>query len=52
MLHTLHNPKGSLKSLIILVAWELLCERNAKIFRQVTTTPATIIAKIKEVAMA
>ena len=44
--------EGPLKSIIILVAWELWCECNARIFRQVASTPATIIAKIKEEARA
>jgi hypothetical protein len=45
-------PRKALKSIIILVAWELWCECNARIFRQVASTPATIIAKIKEEARA
>jgi DNA-binding transcriptional regulator YdaS (Cro superfamily) len=32
--------------MIILIAWELWCEQNVKIFRHVASTPATIIAKI------
>lgn len=34
--------------MIILMAWELWCECNARIFRQVASMPAIIIAKIKE----
>lgn len=36
--------------MIIQIAWELWGERNTRIFRQVTSTPATITAKIKEEA--
>lgn len=52
VLHTPHIPKGPLKSLIILVGWELWCERNTRIFRHVATTLTTIIAKIKEEGLA
>lgn len=34
--------------MIILVTWKLWCERNARIFWHVVTTPTTIIPKIKE----
>lgn len=44
-------PKKPLKSMTILISWELWCERNAKIFHHITTTPATIIAKIKKETM-
>lgn len=52
VLHTPHIPNGPLKSLIILVGWELWCERNTRIFRHVATTLTTIIAKIKKEGLA
>jgi hypothetical protein len=33
---------------IILVAWELCYQRNARVFHHIATTLATIIDKIKE----
>lgn len=42
--------RKALKLVIILVTWELWCERNARIFRRLATTPAMIVAKVKEEA--
>lgn len=47
---TANRSRKALKSIIILIAWEPWGERNARIFRQVASTPATIITKIKEEA--
>lgn len=40
----------NLKSMIILMCWEVWCERNARIFRHHASTTAAIVAKIKEEA--
>jgi hypothetical protein len=34
--------------MIILVSWEIWCERNARIFRNSASSPSSILAKIKE----
>jgi hypothetical protein len=43
-----NNPRIPLRTLVILVSWEIWCERNARIFRNTASPPASILAKIKE----
>jgi hypothetical protein len=42
------TPRAPLRILLILVSWEIWWECNARIFRNIASTPASIIAKIKE----
>jgi hypothetical protein len=47
-----NNLRIPLRTLVILVSWEIWCERNARIFRNIASMPISIIAKIKEEARA
>ena len=45
---SLNNPRIPLRTLVILVSWEIWCERNARIFWNTASPLASILAKIKE----
>ena len=42
-----NNPYVPLMLLVILVTWDLWCERNTRIFRNKAMTPTSLIGKIK-----
>lgn len=46
----MQNPTKVIKTMVILISWELWCERNARIFRNKGQPPLNILAKIKEEA--
>lgn len=50
MLESPNNPNQPLRTLVILVSW--VRELNTRIFRRKASTPASILAKIKEEAEA
>ncbi len=43
-----NTPRKPLRTLVILISWEIWCERNTRIFRNNASTPSSILAKIKE----
>lgn len=45
--HSWQNPAKAVKTLIILISWELWCERNARIFRHNGSPPMAVVNKIK-----
>lgn len=48
--HSMQNSTKAIKILVILISWELWCERNARIFRNKGQPPMIVLAKIKEEA--
>jgi predicted negative regulator of RcsB-dependent stress response len=47
-----NNSRIPLRTLVILVSWEIWCKRNTKIFQNTASTLVSIVAKIKEEARA
>ena len=45
-----HMPRKGIRSLAILVIWEIWCERNARVFRKRETSAPGLLAKIKSEA--
>jgi hypothetical protein len=43
-----NTSRKPLRTMIILVSWEIWCERNARIFRNSASPPSSILSKIKE----
>nr|TKW33691.1 hypothetical protein SEVIR_2G256200v2 [Setaria viridis] len=46
------SPRKALRSLILLIMWEVWKERNARIFNRHETSPTTLMMKIKDEASA
>ena len=47
-----HVPRKAIRSLALLVIWEIWRERNARVFRNHETSPLGLLAKIKSEAAA
>jgi len=43
-------PRKGIRSLALLVIWEIWCERNARVFRKRETSAPGLLAKIKSEA--
>ena len=45
-----HVPQKAIRSLSLLVIWEIWCERNARVFRKQETSVPGLLSKIKNEA--